>query len=821
MKVTDVPKHLEIWAGGPNGLRLRQHPHLSKALAYLDECPMILRSSTVIGASHLLSGTVPQLALSSLPVFRRSSVGEAVELCLEIDCPSLTTHGPVQFARSFIETAYTRLEEHLVIKPGKRQSVLFPFPAFDSKTEFSVSLELRGQGPAALSHTSVSLLPEKRWTFYFAFQTHLDLGWTDRVATIVEELKKMTSEAAIQVCRQFMDRPVGERFVWTCECSDALRLAWEGTDEEQRQILREFIRRELIQCCALPFSFHTGLMSKDLLRRAIERSFSLRREIGVDELDLSVAQNNDVPGHSWIVPDVLAEKGITRAVVAHNTMVRGCVLPPLFYCQGPGGGKVLTVAASCVDYGSDFPIPKTPRDLQGLSVNNPEALRMPGTAIMRTIVYGENCGPEGAEREINSVAAWNEAYAWPKLVIGGPKDYFNHIEPEIQPGEIPVVSKEISDWWIDGPASMPRAIAHYRKAMIAMPRLAALIPESREEDRERLAALEENLILFAEHTFGMNAQLVKPTAHAQNWSLGGMEKYLVSWEDKELYAAKAAELAAELDRNYARKTEPSAGCRAGWKIDWDDRGITRLADEAGNCWYDRSALKDAPPFACLTQQLLGKEMYEWFHHNPFEAPHAGDRHFVQTSIDAYEDKHGNGVAMHGRLDSPAGAIESVVIKIGNAADSPDLLIEVALKNKQATAQAECLTLALPFLSESPRFKTDVGEALLAVDEDQLPDANRDEHPVITGWVMEDRQRPSGLAVSSAEAFLWHFGDRRYCAWNKSPANRSATAYAHLLNNVWNTNFRCWIEGDLNYTIRVRTCGDNPLSTLRKMSELWK
>lgn len=103
-----------------------------------------------------------------------------------------------------------------------------------------------------------------------------------------------------------------------------MRLAWNGASNEERKELQAFIRLGLIQSCAFPFSFHTGLMSKDLLCRSIKRSFDLRREIGVENLDLSVAQSNDVPGHSWIVPDVLAEMGIKRAMIGHNTMVRGC-----------------------------------------------------------------------------------------------------------------------------------------------------------------------------------------------------------------------------------------------------------------------------------------------------------------------------------------------------------------------------------------------------------------------------------------------------------------------------------------------------------------
>jgi hypothetical protein len=801
---TDVPRNLEIWTGGPNGLRLRRHPRLAEALTWLAEYPMVIRKTTLLDRNRS-AGNAPKLALGSLPVFRRSTVGETIDLRVEIDCPPLERRGAEQFARLFVETTDTTLEEHLVVRPGKRQAVLLPFPAFDRPTELTVSLALRDQ-PCGIVRQTATLQPEKRWTFYFAFQTHLDMGWTDRVGPTVTSLRRMTSEVAIQVCRQFMDRPAGERFIWICECSDALRLAWEGADTARREALREFIARGLIQCCAFPFSFHTGLMSRDLLRRAIDRSFALRDEIGVPALDLSVAQSNDVPGHSWIVPDVLAEKGIRRAVIGHNTMVRGCSLPALFNWRGPSGQDVLTLATRCVDYGSDFPVPHQPMDLHGLSANNPEALRLPGTAIFRGIGYGENCGPEGAEREINAIAAWNQAYAWPRLVIGGPKDYFAHIEPEIDTASLPVVDQEISDWWIDGPASTPRAMAQYRQAMFDLPRLDARIPKAAVADRRTLAEIENNLILHAEHTFGLNAQLVRPAAAAQDWKLDGLDNYVGSWEDKERYAARAFALSGNLCAKYPLQT-PAQSSAGNWEIAYDDAGIVSLTDPNGSRWHDRA--QQSQFFAKISQRLLEQELDEWFHHNPPAAPNAGDYDMRVTSVTPF----GDGVRIEGKLDSPAGAIDRIRIALSSSPDSADLLINIEIRGKALTAQAEMLTLALPFLCDEPVYRTDVGEALLRVDADQLPDANRDEHPVISGWILEDASAGKHLGVCSAQVFLWHFGDKRYCRWNHAPATRSATAYAHLCNNVWNTNFRCWVGGDLSFSLRLVPFGGGALAAL--------
>ncbi len=811
----DIPKDLEIWAGGPQGLRLRRHPRLDEALKYLDEFPMVIRKPVVIDTTRLPSGARPTLELGSAPVFVRSTVGEAAFVRLEIDIPRLATRRVVQFARLFIAAGETLLEEHLVVRPGKRQVLMLPFPAWETATLFTVSMELREWGEAGKVKAAFLLKPEKRLTFYYAFQTHLDLGWTDRVEKVVASLREMTRKTAIDVCRQFMDRPEGGRFVWTCECSDALRLAWEGADAGERESLREMVRRGLIQSCALPYSFHTGLMSRDLLGRAIARSFALRREMGVeDELDLSVAQNNDVPGHSWILPDVLGEAGIHRAVIGHNHMVRGCALPPLFIMRGPGGHEVLTLASTCVDYGTDQRIPQRPEDLAGLSANNAEAWSLPGSACLHRIGHGENCGPDEALRELEAIDSWNRLHAWPRLVIGSPKDYFDHIEAEIDRSALPVVERELSDWWIDGPASTPRAMAAYRKAMILLPELERLVPPDAAADRAMLASIEENLILHAEHTFGMNAQLVKVKSAEQEWALRGLENYAGSWEDKESYATRASQAVDALRTTYALPASAANGGR-DWSIQWDNLGLCLLRDPDGACWYDRAKAPDSLPFGSLVQRLLPTELDEWFHHDPPAAPAPGEYPMSLESVRG----NANGVTFSGKLASPAGAIEAVEVEIVNDPGSEDLLIHLKVSGKEATAQAELLALALPFTVDHPSYVTDVGGALLRVDDDQLPDANRDAHPTIAGWVMTDRETGFSLAVSSAEVSLWHFGNLRYCDWNRTAAPRGGSVYGHLFNNVWNTNFRCWLAGDLACTLRLRRTS-TPLQSLHDMTMYW-
>jgi hypothetical protein len=546
-----------------------------------------------------------------------------------------------------------------------------------------------------------------------------------------------------------------------------------------------------------------------------------------------------------------------------------------------------------MNYGGNAGVPAKPDDLRGLSQNSPEGLGVQGDAIFKTITYGENCGPEFADAEIGNIQKWQAEFVWPKIHVGGPKDYFAHIEPSLDRSSLPVVDRDISDWWIDGPASMPSAMGKFRRAMKTLPSIPASpeagdgrTSESCRAQGERASRpfrdwkeyrsdvphtggtpvppekilevatfggapasdVEDSLILFSEHTFGLNAQLVKVNAAKAGWKIDeGFENYIASWEDKEAHAERAWQLASAAGTRpggecvtgfpaceptqpqagkpvthcrQSQESPPLAGLEKQWGISSDAHGISRLVDPFGHCWMDSALTPDWPRLGTLVQKFVPRETGSWLHHDLPFAPNQGTFTASVVSVSPIDSGDEYGVEILQRLTSPAGSIPEIRFRLTAKPGGFALRARLSIIGKEATAQSEALGLSFPWCVKNPEYSGDVGGRLLRVDRDQMPASNRDAHAFGDGWIVADGE--DRMAVSSPDAFLWHFGGFRYCEFNRNQNPRSGETYAHLCNNAWQTNFRVWVGGDLDFQFFLRPLqpGEEPMDILSKLSRAW-
>lgn len=176
-------------------------------------------------------------------------------------------------------------------------------------------------------------------------KTHLDIGFTDLAANVTRQYLDQFIPSALARARELNEGDGPPRFVWTT----GAWLIWKALETyapEPRAELEAAIERGWIAWHALPFTFHTELLSPGLLRLSLAFSKVLDTRFGRQTIS---AKMTDVPGHTRGLVPVLAKAGVRFLHIGVNPASRVPGVPPLFRWQA-GGAEIIVAYAGT--YGS-------------------------------------------------------------------------------------------------------------------------------------------------------------------------------------------------------------------------------------------------------------------------------------------------------------------------------------------------------------------------------------------------------------------------------------------------------------------------------------
>ena len=385
-------------------------------------------------------------------------------------------------------------------------------------------------------------------TVHVVIKSHFDLGFTDQAVNVFHRYREEMMDKALRVIDANRDRPAADRFVWTVPGwpLDAQMLGPEQLPGRRARI-DQAINDGMLTAHALAGTTHTEMLDPENLVRSLGYASAVARRHG-KPLAIS-AKMTDVPSHSWILPTLLAHAGVKFLHLGCNPASQYPRVPPLFWWEGADGSRIL--CAYTKDYGSDLTPPPD----------------WPGSNYLAMIMAGDNAGPP----EPADVEKWRakirEAIPGAQVHFGTLDDFATAVLRENP--DLPVVRGDMPDTWIHGLLSNPQAtrIARHTQAMepaleamdtqcllwgLAPPPLAA-----------PLAKAYEQSFLYAEHTWGMNAEYGPRVLHGQAWKnwlaemesepvpangdfsnvpRGSKRKWLQSYQDHREYAHAAARI---------------------------------------------------------------------------------------------------------------------------------------------------------------------------------------------------------------------------------------------------------------------------------------
>ena len=363
------------------------------------------------------------------------------------------------------------------------------------------------------------------------FKTHLDVGFTDAAAHVVNQYLNEFIPNAIRVGYELKDTDTP--FRWTVGSwliHEALKRDTDGSVEKA-------VHDGILNWHALPFTTHTELMNGALLERALDISTKLDDRFGKHTV---AAKMTDVPGHTVGMVPLMAARGIRLLHIGVNPATPVPPVPPVFRWK---------------------------RDESEITViyqgNYGEAAEFDDFYLYFAHT-NDNCGPQSPEEIVAIYDKIKTQYPDSSVRAATLDDVAALLADK---ADLPVIESEIGDTWIHGAATDPQKLSRYRALLRRL-----------DEQKAQDVDVSDHLLLVPEHTWGLD---IKTYFHNEtDFTVLEMEscreqraRVEASWQEQRDYV-KAAEAAFGIEPCLAKQpsleqyTETALPAEIDVEISW-------------------------------------------------------------------------------------------------------------------------------------------------------------------------------------------------------------------------------------------------------------
>lgn len=663
-----------------------------------------------------------------------------------------------------------------------------------------------------------------RETIHLIFKTHLDIGFTDYAKNVFQTYFDVFIPSAIQTARELKERGSQDRFIWTTG-SWLIYEYLEQADTAKRKHLEQAIEAGDIVWHGLPFTTHTELMTGSLFKHGLSLSHTLDQRFSKTTLS---AKMTDVPGHTRGIVPLLADAGIRFLHLGSNEASTPPDVPSTFVWHDLHSQTKLTVMYQKGGYG-------------GL-------IRIPGFNHVLAFAHtNDNHGAQSTE-EVQTIFQKLRTKYPDAQVIGSTMDAFAKHLTSV-PLDLPIITQEIGDTWIQGVGSDPLKVSQYRE--LVRLREEWLASGKIQPTDRRLIAFSNKLILIPEHTWGMDEKVhlknntdYTRSAFEAARQTPPFQRFEASWSEQRAYlneaidalggSAQAAEATARLAAIRAKRPNKrdfdsleinqSPFATPHFQIGFDP--ITGAINHLVHNQSSRQWAANTHPLALFRYQTFSENdyAYYWKHYivnkrstkrwswddnmKPgMENAGAKSRFWLPSlkNLSVKTDSKSTSFLLELDMEAEAttfyGSPKVVFIVVTCSHDKPVLSIDLQWFNKPANRLPEAIWFSFkPVTHESGKWSMNkLGVSVSPLD--VIRNGNRKLHAVEdTVWYQEPRHK---LAFETLDAVLVAPGDPSLLHFNNAQPTLRNGIHFNLLNNVWGTNFPMWYEDDTRFRFKIR------------------
>ncbi|MEC0369135.1 glycoside hydrolase family 38 C-terminal domain-containing protein [Paenibacillus chibensis] len=378
-------------------------------------------------------------------------------------------------------------------------------------------------------------LPTRKWTIYAIHHSHTDLGYTERQEKI-EQYHVDFIRQALRIARAAHEgtKPSWKGFRWTCETFWAVEQFLKAASAEEKQSFADAVLRGDLELSGTYLNM-TELPDERLLGSIHSKAQAYAASIGSH---VDSAMTADINGYGWGYADSLLNNGIRHlfsCIHTHHGMYALGRKQAPFWWETRDGKRLLVWNGEHYMIGNELGLCPGAlgkymiRDEFEHQLVEPEAIH-DAIATLRIHRYlaqleaeqypyafvpvmlsglGTDNGAPNS-RIIEWIAAWNELYGEQiSIEMTTLSGFFARLKQE-DLDALPVHRGDWPDWWTDGVSSTPMHTQIYRDAQRTLRKAEKLDPEARSASRAELNNIEQQLTLYAEHTWGYHSSIYEP-----------------------------------------------------------------------------------------------------------------------------------------------------------------------------------------------------------------------------------------------------------------------------------------------------------------------
>jgi len=303
-----------------------------------------------------------------------------------------------------------------------------------AEPERDVKVDCRLNSGAYKISKRVNLPKQKHYQIYLGLTSHLDIGYTNTQPVVIERQIKALDDV-LEFGEKYPD------FKWTIEATWCLEQFRQSRPAEQFLKLVNMVKAGRVAVSPLYSNPYTGWIDYAEMIRTFDLAKELNNEYG---FRYNAAIINDLPGLSWIIPQMLNQAGANFLVCGLNDFYGQYSLqqnvPKVFLWEGPEKSKVITYLTNAYNEGMNYGLEKGTAGIMLGLWQNLKKLESAGYAYDLVYVNSAMSDNGGVpDAQFAAAREWNREYEFPKIVISNLAQFatdftakYSEVVPKVQ-----------------------------------------------------------------------------------------------------------------------------------------------------------------------------------------------------------------------------------------------------------------------------------------------------------------------------------------------------------------------------------------------------